>query len=135
MKAPFNVEEMVERRAVVLHLETGTVGRMARLHEPGEYTSPGNGKPVDARVVELEDGNSFVVKDGVFVPLAGREIEVWEMLSSVVTDSLKVAARTAAARQVDVEVFSVIAGSILRQHERQLMVVVSREREKRSSPR
>jgi hypothetical protein len=131
MKAPFNIEEMVDRRAVVLHLETGTVGRMAKLHEPGEYTSPGNGKPVDSRVVELEDGNSFVVKEGVFVPLAGREVEVWEMLSSVVTDSLKVAARMAAARQVDVEVFSVIAGSILRQHERQMMVVVSREREKR----
>jgi len=48
---------------------TGSMGRVKKLHGPGEYVSPANQLPVEDAVLELEGGASFLVEENRFATM------------------------------------------------------------------
>ncbi len=78
------------------------VGRIVALRAPGEYVSPANGRPVDAEVLVMESGHSYVAQlEGDFVPLTDAEAAFYERtadtLSMVVRGMVHGARRTCAS--------------------------------------
>lgn len=62
----------------VLHLEHVIVGRVVRVHPPGEF-QPEFSKPfVEAWVIELEQGHSLVWGADLFMPLTDRDAAFFE---------------------------------------------------------
>ena len=61
----------------VMHNDTGAIGRVRTMHRPGSYVSPINGQPVHSDVVELDDGNAFLLNPGyenAWSPLLERDV-------------------------------------------------------------
>lgn len=85
---------------VVYDRVTGRWGAVKKLHAPGEYVSPVNELPVDAPVLELDTGDSFIAnagEEGRFVELDNDEhdflVHTARTLSQAV---LSISARAAA---------------------------------------
>lgn len=70
-------KDLVDRRAWVVHLETGSIGQVERLYDgAGEvYVSPVNQAPVRAPVIVMEGGASHVADPSLFVELGVAEID------------------------------------------------------------
>ena len=117
-KPAWSIDELVQRRAFLLHPETGTVGEAAKLHAPGDYVSPLNKQPVNALVLEFASGDTFVVKGpDTFVPLTDPEQLAYVALVRMLSSAVEIAGRGAAAAKVPMDIFGVLAGSALRQQE------------------
>lgn len=69
------------RPPMLLHVSTLRVDVPVVFHLPGEYISPVNGEPVNACVVEMKSGESFVVRPGAhlttFVELGEGEMRFY----------------------------------------------------------
>ena len=95
----------------LLHLPTGTVGKVAKVYAPGEYGYP-KPRPADAvghdvafaddltpkvreAVLQFEDGNAFLARPENFQPLTDSEVLVFaavtEGLAAFMVQTLKVA--------------------------------------------
>ena len=107
-----SVQEMVEQKAWLLHVETATVGQAKILYKPNEFISSVNKKSVDAPVLMFESGDAFVVKDDkTFVPLSGAEEQVYVALSKMITSAMEIAGRGATTSMISVDIFGVLASS------------------------
>jgi hypothetical protein len=130
-------KELAERRAYVLQVEHGRVGRAKRFWTgaPGDaYVSPVNKKPVaGAMVLETEEGDAFVVKDeNSVVPLTDKEERVYVALSKMVKNAVEIITRGAKAMDMDLEVFAVVAASALLTQVSALGAVAHQARERRA---
>jgi hypothetical protein len=94
---------------IVLDLSRQFAGRVRALHAPNEYVSPINRQPVDCPVLELETGESFVLKSREhFATLVVVEDErvveyyadVWKLVQETTRLSCGVAAKIGIAPQV-----------------------------------
>lgn len=53
---------MIEVGQYVQHKTSGIIGKVVKVHAPGEYKDK-NGTPITTEVVELDNGNGFVLYD------------------------------------------------------------------------
>ena len=94
---------------IVLDLSRQFAGRVKALHAPSEYISPINRLPVDCPVLELETGESFVLKSREhFATLVVVEDEravayyeeTWKMVQEATRLACGIAARIGIAPRV-----------------------------------
>ena len=86
-----------EQHACLLHVETLVVGRVKKVHAPGEYVGE-NGRAVTAFVLELSTGDAFVLKSGElgsgFVPLSEEELALFERLVGTIATTIATTVRS-----------------------------------------
>jgi hypothetical protein len=73
---------LMARAGFVLHRGLGLVGRPVQVWAPGEYTDA-DGNVITAGVVELEDGNRFILRgedSGSILEVTQGEVEVYDQL-------------------------------------------------------
>lgn len=129
MNPPWNLEELVAKKAFLLHVDTGTVGEAETLYGPREYTSPSNKMPVNGRVLTLKTGDSFVIKDeNTFVPLTDTEQLAYLALTKMVASALEIVARQATASRMPLDIFGVLAQSALNQQARAVGAMVEQSK-------
>ena len=68
-----------ERHERLIHAATGVVGRVKKVHAPGEWKGP-NDRAVTQPVVELADGNAFLVEPGAFAALTAPQMRLYGRL-------------------------------------------------------
>lgn len=118
--------ELCDQQRLVLHVESGVIGRARRYYLPGEWTSPVNDKAVDGSVLELDTGDAFLVKDGdTFLPLTPAESAAYEGVTAVLTEAMRVSMVTAAKAGLTQRNFLLLATSALETQRRQLGAAVA----------
>jgi hypothetical protein len=123
-------EKLVQERALVLHTDTGTVGRVLELYD-GEgklYTPPGGDRATQAPVLVLEPapgrehGSSFIAKAGSFIVFTMREAQFLQdaqaMLSGTLAEMAGHGGRLGVLGQTGVLVMAAILRAQLRELER-----------------
>jgi hypothetical protein len=77
---PTDLAALAERHALVLHVESGTVGRVVVLFPAGVYVPASEGEDapqaLDEAVVQLDGGDAFLAREGAFLALSDVEGEV-----------------------------------------------------------
>jgi hypothetical protein len=119
MNAPWSVEELAERQAFLLHNETGVVGRAKRLYPANEYKGE-NGRLVELPVLELDTGDTFVVRPEAFTPLSDREVALVEGATKMLTSVITVCMRQSKAARIELPVAALLVLSCFRMQERAL---------------
>jgi hypothetical protein len=68
---------------MVLHVQAMIVARVQVVNQPGEYTDLQN-NTIDRYVVELDDGNAFILPtdERVLVPLTALHVKVFEQMQA-----------------------------------------------------
>lgn len=113
-----SVQEMCEKQMWLLHVETGYIGQAFKLYNPGEYVSSINNKPVDATVLEMTGGNSFLLKDeSTFVPLTDNEQQTFIAMTKMISGALEIAGRGAMVSKMPMDIFVVLATAVLKQQQ------------------
>jgi hypothetical protein len=132
---PLSIEEMVERKTVLMHHETGTIGRAVKFFDGVSAIHRGlDGNPVKAPVIELDTGDVFFVGPDAFTPLSPREVEMWTSLTSMVNDAVTIGIRGANAARIPLAAAAAIAGAVLRVQGRILEAAALKEMEKNEPP-
>lgn len=99
----WSIEELVERQAYVMHVETQVAGKCVRLYKPGEWTSPINNQPVTDPVLELDTGDTFVLKPmkpDAIVPMSQREVDLYDGFTKIMGKALEIALRMGRSSQM-----------------------------------
>lgn len=111
-------KDFVDRQATVMHLPTGTIGRVQKLFDgQGQlYVSPVNQTPVKSPVLELDSGSSFVAEPGQFIEFNDREKDFLKRSWAVVRKLSQDFAVLSTATAVTPKTAMMILASIFRQH-------------------
>lgn len=127
-------KDLVDRKATVMHLPTGRIGRVERLYDgQGQlYVSPSNNMPVKSPVLELEGGNSFVAAPGQFTEFSDREQDYVKRASAVLRKLAQDFAMLSSATQVPPKTAMMILASLFRMHADDLDT--TRQRRKPAAP-
>jgi hypothetical protein len=84
----------------VLHVEHLVAGKIVKIWEPGTY-SKNSPAPIDARVVELDNGHAFIDAEGIFEVLNDQETEFHQKCVQVITHSMVELVRYGIATKID----------------------------------
>lgn len=127
MSAPWSIEELVEKRGLVLHNETQTLGRAVAYFDGVDRRSLGlDGKEVPAPVLQLDTGDTFVVKPYAFTPLSDREAAFVGNLQSMVRDAAMIAIGVAASLGMDQQVVMQLAAFVMDGTRKRFLAEVAR---------
>jgi hypothetical protein len=116
-------QTLVDDHAVVMHVETRTVGRVEELYDgQGKlYTPPGEGaRPVKHPVLKLDRGHTFVAKAGSFVRFEPREASYFQDVQAAIAGTLGEVAQLGAAKGVQGPTAFLLMAAALRQQLREL---------------
>lgn len=117
-------KELQNRNAVVMHRTTFAVGRIARVWsgaEGDQYIPPKGTRPVDAFVIELDSGHSFLdASEETMVELDEKSAHLYTFFSEMVKSAVRAAAIVARTSRVApdvaigivVDVLTVAAGRL-----------------------
>ena len=112
--------------AWVLHLPSGTVGEVEALHEPGTVRSSVNNELIEAPVLALVGGHTFVAKPDNFAVLDRREVLGFENVAHAVATAIGHESRHMAAMGISSEKGILLIVSALRQQAQALEAVTTR---------
>lgn len=107
-----------EPGVTVFDAVSGRVGVVKRRHEPGTYVSPVNQVVVQSAVLEMDDGQSFVLRDDDtdttrFTLLDERKAEFVRVLAGAVNETLTAGAHEA-AKLMSQQLFVKLTCAVLR---------------------
>lgn len=111
--------EVAAQHRVVMHLPSAVIGPVKALLGPGEYVSPGNGRPVDDPVVLVEDGgdpervHSFVARGESFRVLSPAEVLFAQTATQALSMAVKQVVQFAASTRIDPEKTADLLAAIL----------------------
>jgi hypothetical protein len=91
------------KKAWILH-ESLAIGPVKRFWdgETEKFVSPLNELEVEAPVIELETGHSFVAKPGSFAELEPKEVKAYVFLQQTLAQVIRTAARGAASAGLEI---------------------------------
>jgi hypothetical protein len=115
-------QDFVDRGALVMHIETRTVGKVVELFdgEGKKYTPPGQDRATLAPVIGMENGNTFVAKPGNFIELGNAERLFFAEAQAKLADCLADIAMTGGKIGVMAQTGALMLATVLRAQLREL---------------
>jgi hypothetical protein len=101
---------------VVYDLKKSIVGKVIAVHEPGQYISPANKKPVLDTVLELDTGDSFIANEEAlkrWTVLAPAEVAFYTTVNQGVTMMVKTLCGEAVRQQITAKLTFLMLGRTL----------------------
>lgn len=131
VRGPWSIDEAIQRKAWVVHVETGTVGQMVKFYtglDDDHYVSTLSKEPIPAPVVELDTGDAFVLKGAdTFACLTEAEAAIYASFTQMLAAGVTITAKTAAAAKVPMGTYLVLVRAAIRLQERCVLAALERD--------